>query len=76
MTTDVWKTPEEAVSLLGEGWEIRADGQSIVKRNSIGTIISMRRIYTGEEHPLAQPGMVVFRSIDPLLSRIQTEVRK
>lgn len=58
MMTDVWKTPEEACAHLGEGWTI-ADGW-IVKKNSIGTTTAKRRIFSGDEHALAQAGMVVF----------------
>ncbi len=58
MTTDVWKTPEEACAHLGEGWVV--DDGFVVKKNSIGTTVSKRRIYDGSEHKLARAGMVVF----------------
>ncbi len=58
MTTDVWKTPEEACARLGEGWTV--GDRWIEKKNSIGVTVAKRRIFSGKEHPLGRAGMVVF----------------
>jgi hypothetical protein len=62
MNKDVWKTPEQACAMLGEGWGISPNGQWIVLRNESGVIVSQRRIFSGTEHPKAQAGMVVFQA--------------
>lgn len=59
MTTDVWKTPEEACKILGNGWQVGGNGK-IYRINQYGVEIASRRIFRGDEHPLAQAGMVVF----------------
>lgn len=58
MKSDIWKTPTEACKILGEGWTV---GVNVVEKvNQYGVTTASRRIFHGDEHPLARKGMVVF----------------
>lgn len=56
---DVWLSPEQACKVLGDGWTVSIQRDCIHKLNEYGVALSSRRIFTGDEHPLAQPGKVV-----------------
>lgn len=72
--TDIWMSPQDACSILGEGW-VYEDGEKSIKLLKDGCKIASRPVFDGSEHNLARKGMVVFSHKELDMMGLELEVK-